>query len=161
MNKHAFRPSLNGVLEDRIALSHAGGLQVAVAHPKGHLVLKSTTLNNVNHRIDLAFAQFHTSYSKEITQLDRSGNEARFQRELGVSVNKLKATLDKQAARIPGGPLSLVSALNARVDSLAKDLSTTKNLSSIDLIQSDLAGAHTDVATYVQNEVSKGDFSVK
>ena len=84
MNKHAFRPSLNDVLEDRIALSHAGAVHLAAAHPKGALVLKSSTLNNVNHKIDLAFAQFSKSYSKDITKLDRSGNEARFQHDLGA-----------------------------------------------------------------------------
>ena len=70
-------------------------------------------------------------------------------------------TLDRQATRIPGGAQNLVSALNARVDSLVKDLSTNNNSSSNNVIQSDRVGAHADVATYVHDEVSKGDFSLK
>ena len=42
-------------IEDRIALSHAGTVHVALAHPrptpKGQPILKSSTLNDVNHKI--------------------------------------------------------------------------------------------------------------
>src|SRR6185312_3087645 len=112
MKKHTFRPSLNDALEDRIALSHAGIAHVGVAHPKGHLVLKSSTLNDVNHKIDQAFAQFGKRYSKEITQVNRSGDQGKFQHDLGASVIKLRVALNKQATRIPGGAQALASALN-------------------------------------------------
>ena len=165
MKRHRFQPSLNDVLEDRIALSHAGTAHVALAHPKptpkGQPILKSSTLNDVNHKIDQAFAQFNKDYTKEIVKLDRSGNDARFQSDFSGSVNKLKLTLDKQATRIPGGAQNLAAALNARVDSLVKDLTTNKTASSVDLIQSDRSGAHADVSTFIHDEVSKGDFSVK
>jgi hypothetical protein len=165
MNKHAFRPSLNDVLEHRIALSHLGSVQVAVAHPKptpkGQPILKSTTLNDVNHKIDQAFSQFNKEYTKEVAKLDHTRNEAKFQSDLGASVKKLETSLDKQAARIPGGPQNLAPVLNARVDSLVKDLKTDTSISSTNLIQSDRSGAHADVSTYVHDEVAKGDFSVK
>ena len=150
MRKHAFRPSLNDVLEDRIALSHIGGVGVVhVAHahptpaPKGHPVLKSAVLNDANHKIDVAFAQFTKEYNKEITKVDRTGNEAKFQSDLGASVNRLRSTLAKQAARIPGGSTSLNPALQQQVDSLAKDLATNTSHSSTDLIRADQSGACT------------------
>ena len=79
MRKHTFRPSLNDVLEDRLALSHTGSAGVVhVAHPKPHNpgmpVLKSATLGDVNRKIDLAFATFNTAYSKEITRLAHTGD---------------------------------------------------------------------------------------
>jgi hypothetical protein len=156
---------MNDVLEDRIALSHAGTVHVALAHPrptpKGQPVLRSGTLNDVNRKIDQAFAQFNREYTRELARFDRTSNDARFQSDLGDSVKKLKLTLDKQAGRIPGGARNLAPVLNARVDSLVNDLSTSKTLSSTDAIQSDRSGAHADVSTYVHDEVSKGDFSVK
>ncbi len=168
MRKHTFRPCLNDVLEDRLALSHAGAsgvVHVALAHPKPHTpahpVVKSATVNDVNHKIDVAFAQFNKQYTKEITQVDRTGNQAKFQVDLAASASKLKVTLDKQAARIPGGSQSLAVTLNARVDSLVKDLTTNTTLSSTDLVRSDQSGAHADVATFIHDEVAKGDLSVK
>ncbi len=119
MRKHTFRPSLNDVLEDRLALSHTGAAGVVqVAHPKPHKpgtpVLKSATLNDVNRKIDLAFTQFNKAYTKEVTQVDRTGNQAKFQSDLSANEIKLKAALDKQAARIPGGSQTLAQTLNAR-----------------------------------------------
>jgi hypothetical protein len=166
MRKHTFRPSLNDVLEDRLALSHIGAAGVVhVAHPKphnpGHPVLKSATLNDVNRRIDLAFTQFDKAYTKEVKQLDKTGNSAKFQGDLAVSEARLKAMLDKQADRIPGGSQNLAQTLNARVDSLVNDLKSNTSLSSKDLIRSDQSGARADLASYIHDEVSKGDFSVK
>jgi hypothetical protein len=168
MRKHTFRPSLNDVLEDRIALSHTGVtgmVHVDHAHPKPHEpehpVLKTSTLNDVNHKIDVAFTQFNKHYKKEIGQVDRSGNETKFKGDLNASVAKLKQTLDRQAARIPGGSGDLVKALNARVDSLITDLTTDTTRSSTDLVHSDQAGAHSDVQSYVHDSVARGDFSVR
>jgi hypothetical protein len=164
MKKHTFRPSLNDVLEDRLALSHAGvigAVHVDHAHPTTHPVLKSSTVNDVNRKIDVAFAQFNKEYRKEISQLDRSGNETKFQGDLSVSANKLRQALDRQATRIPGGSTTLVVTLNNRVDSLLHDLATNTTRSSTDLIRSDQSGAHADVATYIHDEVAKGDFSLK
>ncbi len=166
MRKHTFRPSLNDVLEDRLALSHTGAAGVVhVAHPKPHNpgmpVLKSATLGDVNRKIDLAFATFNTAYSKEITRLAHTGDQARFQSDLAASEAKLKGTLDKQATRIPGGSQALATTLNARVNSLVKDLKSNTTVSSKDLVRSDQSGAHADVFTFVHDEVSKGDLSVK
>jgi hypothetical protein len=55
----------------------------------------------------------------------------------------------------------LAQTLNNRVDSLVNDLKTKETLSSTDLVRSDQSGAHADVATFVHDEVSKGDFSLK
>jgi hypothetical protein len=166
MRKHTFRPSLNDVLEDRLALSHTGAAGIVhVAHPKPHNpgtpVLKTSTLNDVNRKIDLAFAQFNKAYTKEVTQVDRTGDQAKFESDLAASEAKLKLALDKQAARIPGGGQALAQTLNTRVDSLVKDLKTNSTASSTDLVRSDQSGARADVYTYVHDEVSKGDFSLK
>jgi hypothetical protein len=167
MKKHAFRPSLNESLEDRLALSHSGAVGVVVvehAHPTpathGH-VLKSSVVADVNRKVDAAFAQFNKEYKKEIVRIDRTGDEARFGRDLGVSTAKLKKVLDKQAARIPGGTQTLAPMLNARVDSLVNDLATKTTRSSTDLIQSDRSGAHADVQTYIHDATSRGDFSLR
>jgi hypothetical protein len=167
MKKHTFCPSLDPTLEDRLALSHTGAVGAALvehAHPTpathGH-VLKSGVVADVNHKIDVAFAQFNKEYKKEIVRVDRTGDEARFGRDLGVSTAKLKRILDKQAARIPGGTQTLAPMLNARVDSLVNDLATKTTRSSTDLIQSDRSGAHADVQTYLHDATSRGDFSLR
>jgi hypothetical protein len=123
--------------------------------------ISSATLNDVNRKIDLAFAQFNKAYTNEVTRVDRTGNEANFQSDFATSETKLKLALDKQAARIPGGSQALAQTLNARVDSLVEDLKTNTTVSSTDLVRSDQSGAHADVATCVHDEVSKGDFSLK
>jgi hypothetical protein len=165
MRKHAFRPSLDGVLEVRLALSHTGAGIVQVAHPKPHTpgvpVLKSATLNDANRKIDLAFAQFNKAYTKEVTQLDRTHNQSKFEGDLAASKAKLKATLDRQAARIPGGGQALAQTLNVRVDSLVNDLKTNTSQSSTSLVRADRSGAHADVLTYVHDEASKGDLSLR
>jgi hypothetical protein len=163
MRKPKFRPTISDVLEDRVALSHVGVVHLGQAHPSASSahVLKTATLNDVNRKIDSAFTQFTKEYSKEVTQAGRTGNQTKFQSDFGVSVQKLRTTLDKQAVRIPGGAQSLVTKLNATVDSLVHDLSTKSTQPSSDLIRSDQSGAHADVQTYVHDAVSKGDFSVK
>jgi hypothetical protein len=166
MRKHPFRPSLNDVLEDRLALSHTGAAGVVhVAHPRPHQpgtpVLRSSTLNDVNRKIDLAFAQFNRAYTKEVRQVDRTGDQARFEGDLAASEAKLKLTLDRQAARIPGGGQTLAQTLNARVGSLVKDLKSYTTQSSTDLVRADQSGARADVLSYVHDEVTKGDFSLK
>jgi hypothetical protein len=167
MKKHTFCPSLTDVLEDRLVLSHAGAagvVHINHAHPKppnpGTPVLKTTTLNDMNRQVDRAFTQFNKSYTKEIARVDRTGDETKFLSDFNVSVNQLKLTLDKQAARIPGGTQKLAPVLNTTVDSLAKDLAT-KTSSSTDLIHADQSGAHADVSTYIHDAVSNGEFSVK
>jgi hypothetical protein len=167
MKKHNFRPGLNDVLEDRLALSHAGTVgvvHVAQVHTKaphaGHTVLRSATLNDVNRKIDAAFTQFNKQYKKEIAQLGRSGDKTKFQSDLTASSDRLRQALDRQAARIPGGGKTLVVTLNDRVDSLLHDLATNTTRSSTDLVRSDQSGAHGDVALYVHDEVLKGDFSL-
>jgi hypothetical protein len=159
---------MNDVLEDRLVLSHFGAVGVVHvdhAHPtpptKGTPVLKTGVLNDVNQKIDLVFAQFNNQYKKEVAQVDRTGNESKFGTELAASVNKLKQSLDKQAARIPGGKTNLVPVLNARVDSLVHDLETKSAQSSNDLVKADQSGIHADVQTYVHDAVSKGDLSMK
>jgi hypothetical protein len=163
MRKPTFRPSVSDVLEDRVVLSHVGLVHIGQAHPSASSahVLKTATLNDVNRKIDSAFTQFTKEYNKELTQVGRTGSQAKFTRDFGVSVQKLRTALDKQAVRIPGGAQSLVTKLNATVDSLVHDISTKTTQSSSDLIRSDQSGAHADVQTYVHDAVSAGDFSVK
>jgi hypothetical protein len=110
---------------------------------------------------DLAFAQFNKEYKQEIARVDRNHNETKFQSDLGASVRRLKNSLDKQAARIPGGKATLAPVLNARVDSLVQDLATKTTRSSNDLVSSDKSGAHGDVQNYIHDAILKGDLSVK
>jgi hypothetical protein len=164
MKKHTFRPTLNDVLEDRLALSHVGAIgmvHVDHAHPTAPPVLMTATVNDVNHKIDVAFAQFNKEYKKEITRVDRTGDEGKFQSDFAASASKLKQILDRQAARIPGGSQTLAPTLNARVDSLVGDLATQTSRSSTDLIHSDQSGAHADVQTYIHDAVASGDFSLR
>ena len=136
-----------------------------MAHPKPQNpalpVLKSSTLNDVNRKMDLAFTQFDKAYTKEVKQLDRTGNQAKFQSDLAASESRLKSTLDKQATRIPGGGTALAATLNTRVDSLVNDLRSNTTVSSKELVRSDQSGAKADVFTFVHDEVSKGDLSLK
>jgi hypothetical protein len=164
MKKRAFRPSLNDVLEDRLALSHVGAVgmvHVDHAHPTASPVVKMATVNDVNRKIDVAFAQFNKEYKTEIARVDRTGNEGKFESDFAASASKLKQVLDRHAARIPGGSQTLAPTLNARVDSLVRDLTTQTSRSSTDLIHSDQSGAHADVQTYLHDAVAKGDFSLR
>jgi hypothetical protein len=101
MKKHTFRPSLADVLEDRLALSHVRGVgmvHVGHAHPTPPLVLKTATVNDVNHKLDVAFTQFNKEYGNEIARVDPTANEGRFLSDFTASASKLKRVLDKQAA---------------------------------------------------------------
>ncbi len=80
--KHVFRPGLNDVqLEERVALSQLGTVQVAAvqAKPTGTPVLKHQTLNDVNRSIDNAFNRFNKDYAGEFSALKRTGNSTQFQ----------------------------------------------------------------------------------
>lgn len=92
-----FSPSLNEALEDRLALSVSSAVGIV------HHVVTAGVVNDVNHKVDLAFAQFNKEYKKEVTQVARTGNDVRYEHQFAVSTAKLKKSLDKQAARIPGG----------------------------------------------------------
>ena len=164
MRKHIFQPSMNDVLEDRLVLSHVGAVGIVHmdhAHPSPVPVVKQAVVNDVNHKVDLAFAQFNKEYKQEIAKVDRTRNETKFQSDLNASVKRLKNTLDKQAARIPGGKANLAPVFNARVDNLLQDLATKTNRSSNDLVSSDKSGAHGDVQNYIHDAILKGDLSVK
>jgi hypothetical protein len=115
----------------------------------------------VNRKIDSAFNQFNKKYNKEVATTGRTGNTAKFQSDVASSVSRLRAALDKQAARIPGGTQSLVSELNSRVDSLARDLVSNLSSSASNLIHADQSGSHSDVQSFVHDAASKGDLSVK
>ena len=98
MRKNTFCPSLNDVLEDRLVLSHVGALAVihaAHAHPTpptpGHPVLKSAVVNDVNNKIDAAFAQFNREYKREIGQVDRNGDEGKFDVDVAATTARLRA----------------------------------------------------------------------
>jgi hypothetical protein len=163
MRKHAFRPSLNDVLEDRIALSHVGITHASHAHAAastGH-VLKTNTLNDVNRKIDSAFNQFTKEYNKELATAGHTGNTVTFQSDVTASVSRLRTALDKQAARIPGGTQTLVSELNSRVDSLVHDLTSSSASSASNLIRADQSGSHGDIQNFVHNAASKGELSIK
>jgi hypothetical protein len=121
----------------------------------------SATLNDAIRMIDLAFAQFNKAYTKEVTQVDCTGDGAKFQSDLATSETKLKPALGKQATRIRGGSQTLAQTLNARVDSLVKDLKSNTTQSSTDLVRADQSGAYADVLSYVHDEVTKGDSSLK
>jgi hypothetical protein len=91
MKKHSFRPSVDDVLEDRLALSHPGAAAMAhVAHiqAKGPPVLRTAALNDVNRKIDAAFTQFDKQYAREVAQLGRNGDQVRFQTALSGPFQK-------------------------------------------------------------------------
>jgi hypothetical protein len=168
MSTHRFRPSLNDVLEDRLALTYTGAAGVAnatVANPRlttpAHPVLRSGALVDVNQKIDIAFVGFSMEYRKEFVRVHKSGHMGRFQSELASSASKLRLALDREAGFIPGGTQTLTATLNARVDRLLQDLSTHTTQSSFALISSEQSGAHADVATYVLGEVAEGVLSVR
>jgi hypothetical protein len=73
----------------------------------------------------------------------------------------LRLSLDRQADRLPGNVTGLTQTLNNRVDSLLHDLAINTSQSSTNLVRSDQSGAHADVATYVHDELAKGDFSLR
>jgi hypothetical protein len=162
--KNVFRPVLNDVLEDRIALSHTGVVHIGVAHPRPPATTPTLTqqaLNNVNRGVDTAFNRFNTEYASELKALNRSGNTPQFQARFDQSVARLRASLTTRAARIPGGSTTLNTELQQRVDSLVHDLATNKGVASTNLIKADQSGAHADVGTFVHDEVSKGDLSLR
>jgi hypothetical protein len=165
--KHAFRPGLNDVLEDRVALSHAGASTVAAIHipakphPAATPVLAQQTLNAVNRSVDSAFSRFSKDYSSELAALNRTGNSAQYTARFDQSVARLRSTLATQAGRVPGGSTTLAVELQQRVDSLVHDLETNKSVSPTQLIKSDQSGAHSDVGTFVHDEVVKGDLSLR
>ena len=168
MTSHTFRPRLDDVLEDRLVLSQfglTGAVHAALAHPKpvapGHPVLTAAVLNDVDLKINAAFARFNREYTSEVARVDRSGDETRFGNDFAASVNRLRVSLAIQAARIPGGSTDLNPVLQQRVGSLVNDLLANPTVSSTDLIRSDQSGAVGDVRMYVHDAVSKGDFSLR
>jgi len=151
------------MLEERIALSQLGTVHVAAVHskPAGTPVLKHQTLNDVNRSIDTAFNRFNKDYASELTALNRTGNSSQFQTKFNQSVTRLRSSLASQAARIPVGSSALNTDLQQRVDSLVNDLKTNKSITPSTLIKADQSGSHADVGTFVHNEASKGDLSLR
>jgi hypothetical protein len=163
--RHVFRPSLNDVLEDRVALSHVGAAQVAAVHSNplssATPTLRQKTLNDVNRSVDSAFNRFNKEYASELTALNRTGNSQQFQATFNQSVTRLRSSLATQASRIPVGSSTLNTELQQRVDSLVHDLQTNKTIAPSNLVKADQSGAHSDVSLFVHDEVSKGDLSLR
>jgi hypothetical protein len=146
-----------------MALSHVGAVPAVHAQPKlpaAHVV-KIGTVNSVSSSIDNAFSSFNREYTREVSTLNRTHNESTFQSQFDRSVAKLRTTLARQAARIPGGTQNLAPELPSRVDSLVHDLETHSSQSSSDLITSDEFGAKHDLNSYIHDATSRGDFSVR
>jgi hypothetical protein len=163
--KHVFRPNLGDVLEDRVALSQIAAVPVAAvdsaAVRAATATLKQKTLNDVNRSVDTAFNRFNKEYATELKALNRSGNSQQFQVSVNQSVSRLRTSLAGQAARIPGGSSTLNTELQQRVDSLVHDLQTNKSVAPSNLIKADESGAHADVGTFVHDQVSRGDLSLR
>jgi len=166
MRKHKFSPSLDGSLEDRLALSTAGtstliGAHVHAAKPIKHPVVTTNQVAQVNLKVDAAFNAFDRAYSQELSTLARTGNHTKFNKQFATSVSQLRKSLATDANRLPFGKTKLNPALQARVNTLVKELETNTTVSSADAIASDRSGANQDVNTFIQNETSKGDISLK
>ncbi len=168
MRKRNFSPTLDGSLEDRLALSTTATSALTSAHVHvfavkrvKHLVVTTKQVSQVNVKVNAAFNEFNREYSKELGTLARSGNQTKFHAQVAASVTKLRKSLAIDANRLPFGKTNLSPALQARVDALVNELETKSSVSSADLIASERSGATQDVNTFVQGEASKGDISLK
>jgi hypothetical protein len=168
MRKHNFSPTLDSALEERLALSSTavGTLGGAHAHllaakPAKHPVVTAKQVSQVNVKVDSAFNEFNREYSKELRTLGRTGNHSKFDTQFAASVKKLRNSLAIDANRLPFGKTSLNPALQARVDSLVSELKTNTSADSPTLIAADRSGANSDVSTFIHDEATKGDISLK
>ncbi len=168
MRRHNFVPTLDGSLEDRLALSGAGAstligahAHVLVAKPHKNPVVTTKQVNQVNVKVDSAFNAFNREYSKELRTLGKTGNQIKFNTQFSASVTKLRKSLAIDANRLPFGKTTLNPSLQARVDALVNELETKSNASTANLIASERSAANQDVNTFVYDEASKGDISLK
>jgi hypothetical protein len=168
MRKRAFYPTADGSLEDRLALSTTGAsvMTVAQAHVLAaksvkHPVVTAKQVSRVNVQVDTAFNQFNREYSQELKTLTRTANQTRFHKQFTASVAKLRKSLVIDANRLPFGKATLNPSLQARVDALVTELETRSSLSASDLVAAEQTHAHQDVNTFIQDEASKGDISLK
>jgi hypothetical protein len=157
--KHQFRPSLNDRLEDRVTPSHAGTIAVVATH--GAPIVREATVNAVGRSIDNSFNRFNQEYRKELATLNRTHDNTRFDAQVTQSVGRLRTSLAVQAARFPKGSDILNSELQHRVDTLVADLGSHKGITPADQVKSDEFGAHQDLNSFVHDEITKGDFSVR
>jgi hypothetical protein len=169
MKKHVFFPAMDGSLEDRLAMSTTGTSTLLAAplqtakpiHLAKHPVVTTKQVSQVNIKVDAAFNEFKREYSQELKTRVRTGNQTKFNNQFAASVARLRNSLAVDANRLPFGKTSLNPALQARVDSLVHDLETRSGASFTDLITADRYGAHQDVNTFIHDEVTNGDLSVK
>jgi hypothetical protein len=157
--KHQFRPGLNDWLEDRITPSTIG--MAAVVKTAGPPIVRQATVNDVGRSIDTAFNRFNKDYTKELATLNHTHNTAKFQAQVAQSVSHLRSSLAAQAARFPKGSDILNAELQHRVDTLVADLGTNKGISAADQVKSDDFGAHQDLNSFVHDQITKGDFTVR
>jgi hypothetical protein len=169
MKNHRFSPSSDASLEGRLALSTTAtnaalGAHVQIAQPLTrvkHPVVTTRQIDQVSTQVDAAFNEFNREYSRELKTVARTRNQTKFNSQFAASVTKLRKSLAIDANRLPFGKTSLNAAFQARVDSLVRDLETNTSISSTDQITSDRYGAHQDVNTFIHDEVTSGDISVK
>jgi hypothetical protein len=169
MNKHRFSPSIDAALEDRLALSASGtaaalGAHIPFAKPVVHVkhpVVTTKQVDRVDAQVNSAFNEFNREYSRELKTLARTGNRAKFDSQFLTSVSRLRNSLAIDANRLPFGKTNLNPALQARVDSLVSELESNTKVSATDLITADRYGAHQDVQSFIHDEVTSGDLSVK
>ena len=166
MRKHKFSPTLDGSLEDRLALSTAGAHTLIASHvhaakPVKHPVVTTNQVTKVNLQVDNAFNQFNREYAKELNTLVKTANHTKFNKQFATSVSKLRKSLAIDANRLPFGKTTLNPTLQARVNALVTELETKTNASSVDLIASERSAANQDVNTFIQDEAAKGDISLK
>jgi hypothetical protein len=166
MRKYKFSPMFDGSLEDRLAPSTTGtsvliGAHVHAAKAVKHPVVTTNQVTQVNLKVDAAFNGFNRAYSLELRTLARTGNHTKFNKQFATSVSQLRNSLATDANRLPFGKTNLNPALQARVNTLVKELETNTTVSSAVAIGSDRSGSHQDVNNFVHDEASKGDISLK
>jgi len=166
MRKRNFFPTLDGSLEDRLALSTTGvsmsmGAHVLAAKPVKHPVVTAKQVSQVTLKVDAAFNAFNRQYSQELKTLARTGNHAKFNKQFTTSVTQLRKSLAVDANRLPFGKTNLNPSLQARVSTLVSELETKSSVSAADLIASETSGASQDVNTFINDEASKGDISLR
>jgi hypothetical protein len=168
MGKRSFYPTADGSLEDRLALSHTGASVLTAAH--AHVlaaksvkvpVVTAKQLSRVNVQVDSAFKEFNREYSQEFKTLTRTANQSKFHKQVNASVAKLRKSLAADANRLPFGKATLNPRLQSSVDALVSQFESKTSVSAADLIASEQSQAHQDVNTFVQDEASKGDISLK
>jgi hypothetical protein len=168
MRKRGFNPAIDSSLEDRLALSTTGTSALAAAHAHAlaaktvtHPVVTAPQVRQVNLKVDAAFNELNREYSKELRTLGRTGDHSKFDVQFAASVKRLRNSLAVDANRLPFGKSGLNPSLQARVDSLLNELNTNSSVSSSNLVSADRSGANSDVSTFIHDEATKGDISLK